>query len=112
VNLSSLGFTFPADTIRVITMHAFIRGNTEHGVIFAQASVLGGTNPVVSESNEIVTHSSGSTALDSAGVAVAINATPTPDEVEVQVTGLSGNPLQWVVHVFVGPAVAIPAAAS
>lgn len=111
-NLSSLGFEFPADTIRLITMHAYIRGNTEHGVIHAQAAVLGGTNPVVSESNEIVTHSSGSTALDSAGIAVAINSTPTPDEVEVQITGLSGNPLQWVVHIFVGQAVAIPAAAS
>lgn len=110
LDLSARGVTFPAGFIRLIQTDAFVRtvaSTTESAFSRTFDIIIGGTNPTR------VTPAAGTpriqvlTATTTVVTAGAfINTTPTPDTVEIQITG-GAYSITWDVRVYCSPLIAL-----
>jgi hypothetical protein len=106
INLSDLGVTFPAGTMRSIDMELYVTGGTvatESGYIRARGLVIGGTTPVASVvlggDTNMAAAEAGFTTADPA-VALAMDS----NDVTVEVTSENAAEANhMVLHVYVGP---------
>lgn len=112
LDLSARGVTFPAGFIRLIRTDAYARtaGSTVDAVFLSTNDIIiGATNmtrvTATGVTNRIAVLTAAVTTAITAGAAV--NTTPTPDTVEIQLLGMTAVALVWDVRVYIGPLVAL-----
>jgi hypothetical protein len=97
-NLTTLGFEFPANTIRVIRTRTYARGDISDGddlYLETTTAILGGATPAVLEATvDTASHGEGDYA---GGTDVSVSTA----DVIVTVTGVTSVATNWQVHIFV-----------
>lgn len=112
IDTSARGVTYPTGFIRMIRTDAYARtaGSTTDAVFLSTYDLIfGGTNPVRVSATGVTNRVALLTAAVTTAITcqAAINTTPTPDTVEIQVLGMTAIALVWDVRVYVGPLVAL-----
>jgi hypothetical protein len=108
INLSDNGVTFPANTIREITVVAYAGDGTAVRKITAAALVIGGSTPAFAgEAQDVpsvgaVTSDSVTTASYGAAPVITIDFEVVSDEVIIEAVGESSDVVTWVLEVYVG----------
>lgn len=109
LDLSARGLTVPDGGSRMVTVDAYARVATtaQYGCmrIVAQISRTGAEITVLETTTIFKNYGAGT--LDGASVAVAMNTTPAPDTVEVQITGVAATNINWDVRAFISPLVSL-----
>ena len=109
LDLSARGLTIPDGGSRMVTVDAYARVATtaQYGCmrIIAQLQRTGAEITVVETTTLFKNYGAGS--LDGASVAVAMNTTPAPDTVEVQITGVAATNINWDVKAHIAPLVTL-----
>lgn len=112
IDLSARGVTFPTGFIRLIQTDAFARtvGSTVDAVFLRTFDIIiGATNPTRVTATGVTNRIALLTAAVTTAITVqaAINTTPTPDTVEIQLLGMTAIALTWDVRVYVSPLIAL-----
>lgn len=107
INLSDNGVTFPANTIREITVVAYAGDGTAVSKRTAAALVIGGTTPSFGGEAQDAPSTTGvndsvTTASYGAAPVVTIDFEVVSDEVIIEAVGESGDVVTWYVEVYVG----------
>jgi 5-carboxymethyl-2-hydroxymuconate isomerase len=101
IELIAQGVTFPAGSLRVIRVEAFVNGNAadETGFVQATGTISGGTTPIVR-----VTTVQGPSAVAGAGFAAtpAVTFVAGASTLSIQVTSAEAELVHWRLHVYVG----------
>ena len=100
-NLNDLGFEFPANTITVVKVKAFARGDISNADVAyheTTTAVLGGAAPSVVEASILEEH--GDSTYDGAS-----NIEVSSNEVIATVTGVASTVTNWEVQIFIEPTV-------
>lgn len=112
LDLSARGVTFPTGFIRLIRTDTYARtpaSTTDAAFMSTFDIIIGGTNPTrvtpaggVPRSPVVFV-----AAINAITCGAAINTSPTPDTVEIQLLGHTSVALTWDIRVYVGPLVAL-----
>lgn len=108
INLSDNGVTFPANTLREITVVAYAGDGTAACKRTARALIIGGSTPAITgEAQDVasvgaVTSDSVTSASYGAAPVVTIDFEVVSDEVIVEAVGESGDVVTWHIEVYVG----------
>lgn len=108
LDLSARGVTFPAGFIRLVRTDAFARtAASTVDAVFVQTHdiIIGNTDPTrVTPSGGVPRIALLTAAVTTAiTCGAAINTSPTPDTVEIQLLGMTAIALVWDVRVYVSP---------
>lgn len=108
INLSAMGVTFPANSIREITVVAYAGDGSAVCKRTAAALVIGGTTPSFGgEAQDVAsvgaaTSDSVTTASYGAAPVVSIDFEVVTNEVIIEAVGESGDVVTWIIEVYVG----------
>jgi hypothetical protein len=108
INLSALGVRFPANTLREITVVAYVGDGALVRKITAAALVIGGTTPAFGGEVQAVASSTGANdsvtteSYGGAGPVVTFDFEVVSNEVIIEAVGESGDVVTWVIEIYVG----------
>lgn len=108
INLSTRGVPFPANTLREITVVAYVGDGSAVKKITAAALIIGGTTPAIGgeaqdvESVGAETSDSVTTATYGGALTASIDFEVVNNEVIIEAVGESGDVNTWVIEVYVG----------
>jgi hypothetical protein len=108
INLSANGVSFPANTLREITVVAYVGDGALVRKVTAAALVVGGTTPAFGGEVQAVASTTGANdsvtteSYGGAGPVVTIDFEVVSNEVIIEAVGESGDVVTWVLEVYVG----------
>ncbi len=108
INLSDNGVSFPANTLREITVVAYVGDGSAVKKITAAALIIGGSTPAIGgEAQDVAsvgatTSDSVTTASYGGALTISIDFEVVSDEVIIEAVGESGDVNTWVLEVYVG----------
>jgi hypothetical protein len=107
INLTTRGVSFPANTLREITVVAYVGDGTAASKRTARALIIGGSTPAITGEAQDAPSTTGAndsvtTASYGAAPVVTIDFEVVSNEVIVEAVGESGDVVTWVLEVYVG----------
>lgn len=108
INLSTRGVPFPANTLREITVVAYVGDGALVKKVTAAALIIGGTTPAIGGEVQAVasvgaaTSDSVTTSTYGGAMTVSIDFEVVANEVIIEAVGESGDVNTWIIQVFVG----------
>lgn len=107
INLSDNGVSFPANTLREITVVAYVGDGSAVKKITAAALIIGGSTPAIGGEAQDAPSTTGAndsvtTASYGGALTISIDFEVVSDEVIIEAVGESGDVNTWVIEVYVG----------
>jgi hypothetical protein len=107
INLSDNGVKFPANTLREITVVAYVGDGSVVKKITAAALIIGGSTPAIGGEAQDAPSTTGAndsvtTASYGGAMTISIDFEVVSDEVIIEAVGESGDVNTWVLEVYVG----------
>lgn len=107
INLTTRGVPFPANTLREVTVVAYVGDGSAVKKITAAALIIGGTTPAIGGEAQDAPSTTGAndsvtTASYGGALTVSIDFEVVNNEVIIEAVGESGDVNTWVIEVYVG----------
>lgn len=107
INLSTRGVPFPANSLREITVVAYVGDGSAVKKITAAALIIGGTTPAIGGEAQDAPSTTGAndsvtTASYGGALTISIDFEVVSNEVIIEAVGESGDVNTWVIEVYVG----------